>query len=962
MTKIKLKDAAAKLIENSGSILKLAVKTRNSADSIASAFDQIEKGYIKAENERLEQERLIENKALESKHMTSFTMADEEPAKEIKEEKKKATETAVEPIKVAEQKVEAPVVEPKEVPTSKETVVEQVEEKAVEKKSQKPVVEQKDKAAPTATYRNQQQRPYQNRDNFNQNRQGQTTDRRYQDNNRTPYRDRNAQDGQNQGYQRRPYTPNAQGGQGYQAGQGYQGGQNQGYPRRPYNQGGQSSQGQTGTYNRGYVASKDGAPSPFKRPDRPFNKAPRTPFMPDKDDDDDTNNRQRQSKARTASRPKTPDIVPIVEKERVSNYDPKKKSYERRASDYDNAKKKKGKIRTNNIVESDDDFVRGGRRGGKKKMSAQQLMDPILIENAVMTNETITVRDLSSKIGKQANEILKQLLILGIMANINSELDFDTASIVAGELGISLDLKLEKTAEERLIDIDVEDDEASLVERPPVITIMGHVDHGKTSLLDYIRKSHVTSGEAGGITQHIGAYMVNVKGRPITFLDTPGHEAFTSMRARGAQATDIAIIVVAANDGVMPQTIEAINHAKAADVPIIIAINKMDVEGANPERVKQDLTNYELVAEEWGGDTIMVPISALKGQGIDQLLEMVLLVADMQQYKANPNRSAKGVIIEAKLDKSRGPLATVLLKTGTLKVGDSIVAGTASGNVRAMQNDKGEIVESAGPSMPVEISGFDEVPAAGDEMVVVDDNRLSRVVVAERKDKEKAERQSSGSKISLDNLFSQIDQGKLVKLNLIIKADVQGSVEAVKQAMEKLSNDEVKVRVLHSAVGAVTNDDVNLASAFNAIIIGFNIIPNAAAKEMAAKEGVDIRLYRVIYKAIEDMEKAMKGMLEPEYKEVVLGHAEVRSTFRITGTGTVAGCYVTDGKMQRKESVRLLRDSIIVFEGKLSSLRRFKDDAKEVAANYECGISLDGFNDIKVNDIIECFTLEEIEK
>lgn len=703
----------------------------------------------------------------------------------------------------------------------------------------------------------------------------------------------------------------------------------------------------------------------------PFNKTDKPGFKPNmnagfggKDEDEDDNRNKRRPSQAGKPKPKAAEFVSAIEKEKVSNYDPNKKSYERREADYDSKNKKNKKIRTNHTyVDDDEAVVRGGRKAHstKKRVSPQQLMQ-VNIEKAVMTTETITVRDLSARIGKQANEILKQLLLIGVMANINSELDVDTASLVSTELGVELEVKLEQSAEEKLLATEVEDDEDMLQDRPPVITIMGHVDHGKTSLLDYIRHSHVTSGEAGGITQHIGAYMVKVNDKPITFLDTPGHEAFTSMRARGAQATDIAIIVVAANDGVMPQTVEAINHAKAAEVPIIIAINKMDLQHANPDRVKQELSNYELIPEEWGGDTIMVPISAHTGMGIDTLLEMILLVSEVQQYKANPNRAAKGIIIEAKLDKSRGPLATVLLKTGTLKVGDSIVAGTASGNVRAMLNDMGENVTLAGPSMPVEISGFDEVPEAGDEMFVVEDNRLAKTVVAERRDKEKALKQNAGNKVTLENLFNQIDQGQQVKVNIIIKADVQGSVEAVKQALEKLSNNDVKVRVLHSAVGAITNDDVNLASAFNAIIIGFNIRPNANAKDIAAREGVDIRLYRVIYKAIEDIELAMKGMLDPEFEEVVLGHAEVRDTFRITGVGTIAGAYVTDGKMQRNARVRLLRDNVIVFEGKLSSLKRFKEDAKEVAQQFECGISLDGFNDIKIGDVIECFIEQEKER
>ena len=659
---------------------------------------------------------------------------------------------------------------------------------------------------------------------------------------------------------------------------------------------------------------------------------------------------------------KGPELTPAVEKERVSNYDPNKKNYVRQ-HDPERVAKNRKQLARDTFSGADDDVVRGGRRARAKKPSAQMLMAPIKIEKAYMTAETITVKDLTERIGKPAGDILKKLLLLGVMANINNELDFDTASLVCAEFGVELEMNIAKTAEEALTETDVQDAEEELSVRPPVIAIMGHVDHGKTSLLDYIRHTHVTAGEAGGITQHIGAYTVTLNDRSITFLDTPGHEAFTAMRARGTQSTDIAVLVVAADDGVMPQTIESINHAKAAEVPIIVAINKMDKPDANPERVKQDLTAYNLVPEEWGGDTIMVPVSATTGDGVDNLLEMILLQADVLQLRANPNRMAKGIIIEAKLDKARGPLATVLVQNGTLKVGDNIVAGLASGRVRAMVNDKGDRVESAGPSMPVEVSGFNEVPSAGDDMMAVTDDHLGRQVVQERRDKLKVARAASSvNKVSLDNLFSQIDQGKMVTLNLIIKADVQGSVEAVKQALEKLSSDQVKVRVLHSAVGAITKDDVNLANAFDAIIIGFNVRPDNNAREIAEKEGVDVRLYRIIYQAIEDVQKAMKGLLAPEFKEVLLGHAEVRNVFRITGAGTVAGCYVTDGKLQRNAQVRLLRDNIVVFEGKLSSLKRFKDDAKEVAQGFECGASLDGYNDIKEGDTVECFVMEQIER
>ena len=652
--------------------------------------------------------------------------------------------------------------------------------------------------------------------------------------------------------------------------------------------------------------------------------------------------------------------MPTVEKERVSNYDPNKKNYQRQHDPEQHASRNRKQEARKNFNGYDDEVIRGGKRARSKKPSVQQTMAPIKIETAYMSGDTITVRDLTERIGKTAGEIIKQLMILGNMATINSEIDFDTASLVCQEFGITLEKKADKTAEDALVAEDFEDDEANLVPRPPVVTIMGHVDHGKTSLLDYIRKSHVTAGEAGGITQHIGAYTVQLDERQITFLDTPGHEAFTAMRARGAQATDIAVLVVAADDSVMPQTVEAINHAKAADVPIIVAINKMDKPGADPDRVKQDLTKHDLVCEEWGGDVPCVPVSAATGMGVDDLLEMILLQADMLELKANPNRLGRGVIIEAKLDKARGPLATVLLQNGTLHVGDNIIAGMASGRVRALINDRGEKVKEAGPSMPVEIMGFDEVPSAGDEMIAVGDDHLSRQVADERKEKLRAQRRGDAAKLTMENLFSTIEEGKITNLNLIIKADVQGSVEAVKQAMEKLSNDEVRVRILHAAAGAITKDDVNLASAFNAIIIGFNIRPDASAREAAEKEKVDVRLYTVIYKAIEDMELAMKGLLAPEYREVLLGHAEVRNVFKITGAGIIAGCYVQDGKVQRNANVRLLRDNVVVFTGKLSSLRHLKDDVKEMAAGYECGMSLEGHNDIKEGDVVECYIMEEI--
>ena len=656
------------------------------------------------------------------------------------------------------------------------------------------------------------------------------------------------------------------------------------------------------------------------------------------------------------------ELAPPMEKERVSNYDPNKKNYVRQHDPEHVSRNRRQQAKGgNNFNGYDDEVIRGGKRARAKKPSAQQMMAPIKIETAYMAGDTITVRDLTEKIGKPAGEIIKKLFMLGNMATINSEIDFDTAQLVCSDFEITLERKQEQTAEAALVAEDFEDEEANLLPRPPVVTIMGHVDHGKTSLLDYIRKSRVTAGEAGGITQHIGAYTVEMDdGRQITFLDTPGHEAFTAMRARGAQVTDIAVLVVAADDSVMPQTVESINHAKAAEVPVIVAINKMDKPDAQPEKVKQDLTQYGLVCEDWGGETICVPVSAKTGEGVDELLEMILLQADMLQLQANPNRHGRGIIIEAKLDKARGPLATVLLQNGTLHVGDSIIAGMASGKVRALINDRGARVEDAGPGMPVEIMGFDDVPSAGDEMIAVEDDSLSRKVADERREKMRASREATMAKMSMENLFSSIEAGKVTTLNLIIKADVQGSVEAVKQAMEKLTNDEVRIRVLHSAVGAITQDDVNLASAFNAIIIGFNIRPDASARDAAEKAGVDVRLYTVIYKAIEDMELAMKGLLAPEFKEVLLGHAEVRNVFKITGAGIIAGCYVTDGKVQRNAGVRLLRDNVVVFEGKLSSLRHLKDDVREMSAGYECGMSLEGHNDIKEGDVVECYIMEEI--
>ena len=568
--------------------------------------------------------------------------------------------------------------------------------------------------------------------------------------------------------------------------------------------------------------------------------------------------------------------------------------------------------------------------------------------------------ELASRMKKTGAEVVKCLIKNGVMASLSDIIDFDTASIIAEELGCKVEKEVIVTIEEKLIDT-AEDKAEDLEPRAPVVVVMGHVDHGKTSLLDYIRNANVVSGEAGGITQHIGAYQVQVKGQPITFLDTPGHEAFTAMRARGAMVTDIAILVVAADDGIMPQTVESINHAKAAGIPIIVAINKMDKPEANPERIKEQLTAYELVPEEWGGETVICPISAKTGQGIQELLEMVILTAEMKELKANPNRTAHGAVIEAKLDKGRGPVATLLVQNGTLHQGDVIIAGTAVGRVRAMTNAQGERVETAGPSVPVEIIGMGEVPGAGDDFHAVADERMARELVEQRKHEQKV--QAAGpqnQKVSLEDLFSQIKQGEMKDLNIIVKADVQGSAEAVKSSLEKLSNEEVRVRVIHCAVGAVSESDVMLAATSNAIIVGFNVRPDNNAKDIAARDHVDMRMYRVIYDCINEIETAMKGMLAPKFKEVELGQAEVRSVFRITGVGMVAGCYVTNGKMQRNAQMRLLRDNIVIYDGAIASLQRFKDSVKEVAAGYECGITFEKFQDIKEGDVIEAFLMEQI--
>ena len=603
--------------------------------------------------------------------------------------------------------------------------------------------------------------------------------------------------------------------------------------------------------------------------------------------------------------------------------------------------------------------------GNKRKQEEQERLRRLQLEIAkkapvkVLIPDEIGVGELASRMKKTGAEVVKCLIKNGVMASLSDIIDFDTAAIIAEEMGCKVEKEVVVTIEEKLIDT-TEDKEEDLQPRAPVVVVMGHVDHGKTSLLDTIRHTSVAAGEAGGITQHIGAYQVQVNGKPITFLDTPGHEAFTSMRARGAMITDIAILVVAADDGIMPQTVESINHAKAAGIPIIVAINKIDRENANPDRVLQQLTEYGLVPEDWGGDTICCRISAKQKIGIENLLEMVTLTAEMAELKANPNRSAKGTVIEARLDKGRGPVATLLVQNGTLKQGDIIIAGTAVGRVRTMMDYKGARLTQAGPSVPVEIAGLSEAPSAGSPFFAVADERMARELVEQRKAEEKAKAAAPVQKVSLENLFDQIQAGERKELALIVKADVQGSVEAVKASLEKLSNDEVTVRVIHGGVGAINESDVMLAASSGAIIVGFNVRPDAAARDGAVRQNVDMRMYRVIYDCIDEIEAAMKGMLAPKYREVVLGHAEVRQTYKVSSVGTVAGCYVQDGKIVRSCSVRVVRDGIVIHEGSLASLKRFKDDAREVAENYECGLTVEKFNDIKEGDIIEAFTMEEI--
>ncbi|MDD7165123.1 MAG: translation initiation factor IF-2 [Clostridia bacterium] len=651
--------------------------------------------------------------------------------------------------------------------------------------------------------------------------------------------------------------------------------------------------------------------------------------------------------------------ISYVPKDTGKSFGNKKKSSEKSYDDKKGINKKslaKGQVSIDDFDENKSGYRKARNKKDKK---AEEQTQTIKIEKAVINKEIIPIKELSEKLGISAIEITKKLFKEGIMKTINDSVDYDTAGVIAADLGIELELKMDKTAEEVLSEtFDTADDAANLVKRPPVVTVMGHVDHGKTSLLDRIRSANVTASEAGGITQHIGAYTVSVNGEKITFLDTPGHAAFTAMRARGAQITDIAVLVVAADDGIMPQTIEAIHHAQAAGVSIIVAANKIDKPQANIERVKQQLADQSVLIEEWGGDVAFVPVSAKTGEGVDDLLETILLTADVKELKANPNRMAKGTIIEAKLDKGKGPVATVLIQNGTLHTGDNLVAGTITGRVRAMIDDKGRNVKEAGPSMAVSILGLEEVPNAGDSIYAVEQDKLSKLVAQERRNKEREEMIKQSQKITLDDLFSKISDGNLKALNILIKADVQGSVEAVKQSLLELSNEEVKVNVIHAAVGAINETDVMLADSSNAIIIGFNVRPDSNAKTLAERSKVDIRLYRIIYEAIDDVKNAMKGLIAPKTQEIYMGKAEVRQTFKITGVGMVAGCYVTEGKIIRHGKLRIYRNDVMICEGNVNQLKRFKDDVKEVSQGFECGISIENFNDIQIGDFIESYLIE----
>ncbi len=920
MTKVRVQDATKELSAGAGRLLESVSKTRRRALDVLQSLRKMEDNLNQQEAERKEQERkelLSKQQEVSMSYMNAYS-SDDAPAQKPAEPAQEAA------------RQEAPVVSAAPISAEPKAAEAKPVEKAAEAKPEAQPVEAKEKNEQPARQENAAPQERRGGEVKRPAAQAAQAPRQQQ----ADHSGRPARAGQ-QGPYGRPVNPGQQGPYGRPVNPGQQG--PYGRPVNPNNQGGGFNRpqgGRPGNQGGGFGRPQGGG-------SRPGGNAGGRGGM-------------------GFGRKLASELAPVVEKERVSNYDPNKKNYIRQ-NDPERVTRNRRMQARDTYNGLDDEVVRGGKRK-KKNQQPQFHPEPVVIDKAYMTAETITVKDLTERIGKPAGEIIKKLMMLGIMATINNELDFDTAQLVCSEFGVTLEMKLAQTAEDELSGEDFEDKEEDLLPRWPVVTIMGHVDHGKTSLLDYIRKSRVTAGEAGGITQHIGAYTVDVGDKKITFLDTPGHEAFTAMRARGAQVTDIAVLVVAADDGVMPQTIEAINHAKAAKVPTIVAINKCDKPAANPERIKEQLTEYGLVSEEWGGDTIMVPLSALTGENVDQLLEMILLVAEVQDLKANPNRKARGTIVEAKRDKGRGPVATVLVQNGTLNVGDAIIAGTAYGRVRAMVNDRGERVEKAGPSEPVEVIGFNDVPNAGDIINAVDDDKLSRRVAEERKDKLRAALVKNTSTSTLDDLFSQISQGEVKDLNLIIKADVQGSVQAVRQSLEKLTNDEVRVHTVHAAAGNITESDVLLASVSGAIIIGFNVKMDANVSAIAERDKVEVRLYSVIYNAIEDVEKAMKGLLKPQYKEEALGRAEVRQVFKISGVGVVAGSYVLDGKVQRNALARLMRGGELIKEAKIESLKRFKDDAREVGVGYECGIGLEGFSDFKEGDIIECYLKKEIER
>ena len=858
----------------------------------------------------------------------------EEPKKEEVKKEVKPEEKHEEPITVQKQE------EPKQQPAPTPVVQQEV-------KQEKPFFNRNDQNRNFNNNRDNQNRNYNNRDNRNYN-------NNYNNNNN----------------QRRPFNNNQEGRNFNNRNNNFNNNNNNGF--RPRDNNGRDFGNRNNNFNRDRQGNNNNRPFGNRNNNGGYNNRPNRSL--------DERGIEKNIKNIMAS-----DVVEkenvreyankAIDKQKNNRYEEKtnKKSSKSRRNDFEEIsshklKDLKQENRLSNMFDEGsmldyyDLTTTRGRRGKKKIQQGENRVKQKIFDLTDITiPETITVKDLSAELKKTSGEIIKKLLGYGIMATINNEIDFDTAFLIAGEFGVTAHKKEVVTDEDILFD-DSEDKEDELKPRPPVIVVMGHVDHGKTSLLDAVRSTNVIEGEAGGITQAIGAYKVEINGREITFLDTPGHEAFTAMRARGAQITDIAILVVAANDGVMPQTVEAIDHAKAAGIPIIVAINKIDVEGANPDKVKQELAEYGLVSEDWGGDTIFVPISAKKKINIDNLLEMVLLVADMKELKANPNKQAKGVVIEAKLDKSKGPVATMLVQRGTLDVGDTILVGSVIGRIRTMTDDKGHRVKKAGPSTPVEITGLTEVPEAGDTFYEVKDEKTAKHLMERRKRQARDKALKASSRVTLDDLFSQIEKGNLKQLNIIVKADVQGSVEAVKQSLEKLSNDEVKVKVIHANVGAITESDVTLANVSNAIIIGFNVRPEAIAKDMADKENVEIKTYSVIYNAIEDVEAAMKGMLDPVFKEVVIGNAEVRQTFKISDVGTIAGCYVTSGKVARNAGVRVLRDNVVIHDGKLISLKRMKDDAKEVAKGFECGIQIENFNDIKEGDIIEAYIMEQVKQ